>query len=185
MKGTRGTIPIKALIDAAFGSRLVELLVQPLFSPQSLLHEGASSLAGSLALPDAARLAFERDELFPLAGLDPAGADHYLRVARLVDRLRDVQADIARRYLDGKLDFPRAAMAFERDALMPSAEATLKFLNQYRSYAVVYSIGRDAVSRYLDARTMTDSSDAGRWSAYAELVANPAQMVPPQATPRR
>ena len=87
-EGYPGHHTIKALIEATFGSRRVELLVQPLFSPQSLLHEGASSLAGSLAFPDAARLAFERDELFPLAGLDPAGADRYLRVGRLVDRLR-------------------------------------------------------------------------------------------------
>ena len=50
----------------------VEFLVQPLFSPQSLLHEAASSLAGRLAFPEPARIAFERDELFPLAGLDPA-----------------------------------------------------------------------------------------------------------------
>ena len=44
----------------------------PLFSPQSLLHEAAASLGSSaLAFPEPARLAFERDELFPLAGLDP------------------------------------------------------------------------------------------------------------------
>ena len=36
---------INVLLDARFGGRRPELLVQPLFSPQSLLHEAAASLA--------------------------------------------------------------------------------------------------------------------------------------------
>ena len=44
-----------------------------------------------------------------------------------MDQLHGVQARIARQYLDGELDFPRASAALERDALMPSADATLKF----------------------------------------------------------
>ena len=70
-EGYPGHHTIDSLLEATFGGR-VEFLVRPLFSPQSLLHEAASSLAASLAFSDAARLAFERDELFPLAGLDPA-----------------------------------------------------------------------------------------------------------------
>ena len=51
-------------------------------------HEAASSLAASLAFPEPARIAFERDELFPLAGLDPGEAPElHVRVGRLVDRL--------------------------------------------------------------------------------------------------
>ncbi len=168
---------IDSLLDARFAGR-VELLVKPLFSPQSLLHEAASSLAGALAFPEPARLAFERDELFPLAGLDPAEAGRHVRVGRLIDELHGVQADIARRYLDGDLDFPRSSSALERDALMPSADATLKFLNQYRSYAATYTIGRDAVSRYLDARARGGDGGKDRWRAYVELVTDPAQIVP-------
>ena len=118
---------IDSLLDAA-SARRIELLVRPLFSPQSLLHEAAASLGSSVAFPGPERLAFERDELFPLAGLDPNGADLHVRVGRLVDRLSGVQASVARQYLDGALDFPRAAAALERDALMPSADQALKFL---------------------------------------------------------
>jgi len=149
---------IDSLLEARFGSRRVELLVRPLFSPQSLLHEAAASAAGELAFPGSARLAFERDELFPMAGLDPADADRYVRIGRLVDRLHGAQAEIARGYLDGQLDFSRASVALARDALMPSADATLKFLNQYRTYAATYTEGRDALSRYLDGQ------DGGRAS---------------------
>jgi hypothetical protein len=191
---------INALLDARAGGSRAEFLVQPLFSPQSLLHEAASSLAGALAFPDEARIAFERDVLFPLAGLDPEEAERHARIGRLVDQLHGVEADVARRYLDGDLDFPRASAVLERDALMPSADATLKFLNQFRTYAATYTIGRDALSRYLDAHSAdhggrdfqasqnarlkasrsakADEADDGRWRAYSELVTAPAQMMP-------
>jgi len=167
---------IASLLDARFGGR-VEFLVQPLFSPQSLLHEAASSLGGRLAFPEPERIAFERDELFPLAGLDPAEAAGHVRLGRLIDALHGVESDIARRYLDGGLDFPHAAAALEREALMPSPDATLKFLNQYRTYAATYTIGRDALQRHLDAQS-PPGDDASRWRAYMNVVADPAQIVP-------
>jgi hypothetical protein len=173
---------IDSLLEARFGSTRVEFLVQPLFSPQSLLHEAASSLAGVLAFSESERVTFEREQLFPLAGLDQADADRYVRVGRLVDRLHGVHGSIARRYLDGVLDFPRAALALERDALVPSprsADVTLKFLNRYRTYAATYTVGRDAAARYLDLRA-TRGDTAGRWRAYIELVTDPAQIVPPE-----
>lgn len=170
---------IESLLDARFSRSHTELFVKPLFSPLALLHEAASSMSGELAFPERARLAFERDELFPLAGLDPASAERHVRVARLVDRLRRVQAVVLRRYLDGELDFPRAAAALERDALMYSADTTLKFINQYRTYAATYTLGRDAFARVLDARAGADEEDsAARWRVYAELVTDPSQALP-------
>ncbi len=53
---------IDSLLDARFGGRRVEFSVRPLFSPQSLLHEAAASLAVEMAFPGPARLAFERDD---------------------------------------------------------------------------------------------------------------------------
>jgi len=171
---------IDSLLDARFGGRRIEFVVRPLFSPQSLLHEAAASLAVEMAFPGPARLAFERDVLFPLAGLAPSDAEPYVRVGRLVDQLQGVQARIARQYLDGELDFPRASEALEREALMPSADATLKFLNRFRSYGATYTIGRDALSRYLNAHS-TAGDPASRWRAYINVVTDPVQVVPSDA----
>jgi hypothetical protein len=165
---------INVLLESAFDDRRPEFLVQPLFSPQSALQEAAASLAPDLAFPEADRIAFERDELFPIAGLDAAGAARHVRVGRLVDRLRDVEITVVRRYVDGALDFPHAAAALERDALMVSADATLKFANQFRSYAATYTIGRDQLSRVV----------AGDWAAYVRAVTDPAQQLPQHATGR-
>jgi len=171
---------IDALLDQRWPDR-VELVVRPLFSPQAMLHEAAASLAPSLAFGESDRLAFERDVLFPIAGVDPAAAALHVRIGRLVDRLSGPQAAIARQYLDGALDFPRAAAALERDALMPSADATLKFLNQFRSYAATYTLGRDRLRRHLDATSGGDKN--ARWRAFRDLVTSPAQILPPEPRP--
>ena len=42
---------------------------------------------------------------------------------------------------------------------MPSADATLKFFNEFRTYTVAYTAGRDAV-----ARSVAGAGD--RWKAY-------------------
>jgi hypothetical protein len=167
---------ISSLIEAHATHR-VELSVQPLFSPQSLLHEAAASFGSSLIFSESERLAFERDQIFPLAGLDSKDAERYLQVARLFDELHGVEADIARRYLDGELDFARAADRFRQEALMPSADNTLKFLNEYRTYAVTYTLGPDLVARFIDAQAGPDDR-IRRWRAYLDLVTSPAQVIP-------
>jgi hypothetical protein len=166
-EGYPGHHTINVLLESRYGDRRPEFLVQLLFSPQAALHEAAASVAPTLAFGDAARAAFERDELFPVAGLDPSDAARHVAVARLVDRLHGVIGDVVRKYLDGGLDFPRAAAALECEALMPSPEAMLKFVNQFRTYAATYTVGRDRFSRAV----------ADRWDAYVQAVTGPAQTL--------
>ena len=79
----------------------VELLVQPLFSPQSLLHEAASSLAGALAFPDRRESRSSATSCFRWPASIPPTADRHVRVGRLVDRLHGVagrhRAPVSRR----------------------------------------------------------------------------------------
>ena len=49
----------------------VEFTVYPLFSPQSLIAEGSANFGIEVAFPGAERTAFERDVLYPIAGIDP------------------------------------------------------------------------------------------------------------------
>jgi hypothetical protein len=152
---------INLMIDAA--NPHPEFRVQPLFSPQTFRTEAAATFAPDLAFSDDERLRFERDELFPLASLDPAGAELYLHVSRLVDRLRPAQLEVAREYLDGSLEFARASAALEERALMASPDATLKFFNQFRSYALTYTLGPDRIRRAV-------AQAKNRWDAYAHWV---------------
>lgn len=155
---------IDTLIDATFPDR-VELSVVPLFSPFAFATEAAASYAPALAFTPDERLRVERDELFPLAGIDPALAADSLATARLVEALRPVEGAIAQRFVDGDLEFARAAAALEDEALVPSADATLKFLNEFRSYGVTYTLGRDRVASAIEAAGAGGGPD-DRWRAY-------------------
>lgn len=145
----------------------LELMVQPTFSPQSFASESIATVAGDVAFPQADRLAFERDELFPMADLDPKLVERYLLVERLVSELADEQVAIARDYLDGKLEFVRAGSALESKALMAHSEATLKYINEYRTYMLTYTVGRRLALACLAA---AGSGTMDSWSRYRQLM---------------
>jgi hypothetical protein len=145
---------------------LLDQPAQPMFSPQTFHTEGAASYAVELTFPGQSRLEFERT-LCRAAGLPDADLERYLKVARLIDRLRWVQVDVARRYLDGQLEFVRAGRALEDEALMPdgSTESMLKFFNRFRTYSVTYTVGFDAVADFLGT-----SDEPSRWRAFRRWI---------------
>ena len=52
-----------------------------------MLSEGSANYGIDLAFPQAERLRFERDILYPLAGLDPASAEAYWQVQQATEAL--------------------------------------------------------------------------------------------------
>ena len=78
-----------------------------------------------------------------------------------------VQADVARRYLDGELEFARAVTALEEQALVPHAEALVKYINEYRSYVTTYTAGTAAVRRAPGGlRRVSEPTDDIRWRCF-------------------
>jgi hypothetical protein len=146
--------------------RWPERSVQLMFSRQALASEASAMLAADVAFSPAERAGFERDRLLPLAGLDPAGADQHVAIERLVADLQVVQADVARRYLDGHLEFARAVAALEEQALVPHAEAVIKYVNEYRSYVTTYTAGRAIVAARLAACCGTHPTADDRWRCF-------------------
>lgn len=151
----------------------VEFSIYPLFSPQSLIAEGTANFGIEVAFPGDARMRFERDVIFPLAGLDATRAERYARVQTLVDRLTYAGNEAARGYLDGRMSRADAVAWLTRYALMstPRAEQRLRFFDQYRSYVINYNLGKDLVKVYIESRA-GGSADA-RWVAFAELLSSP------------
>ena len=109
--------------------------------------------------------------LFPLAGLDAGGAASHVAVERLAGDLQLAQAGIARRYLDGELEFARAVTALEDQALVPHAEALVKYINQYRSYLTTYTSGRAALAARLAACAGPAATDDMRWRCFESATA--------------
>ena len=155
------------------GRGWVEISMYPLFSPQSLIAEGTANFGIDMAFPPAERVAFERDSLFPLAGLDPSLAEPNAAVRQVVERLNYARNEVARRYLDGQLDRAAAQAMMRRYWLTtPDAAAkTLRFIDTYRSYVINYNLGRDLVAAWVD-RTGGDDGDA-RWNAFRALLSGP------------
>jgi hypothetical protein len=153
----------------------IEFTVYPLFSPQSLIAEGTANYGIEVAFPPADRLAFERDVLFPLAGLDVKRVREYYDVLALVDRLSYAGNEAARRYLDGTIDRAGAAAWLEKYALytQPRAEQRVKFIDQYRSYVINYNLGKDLIRAYLAKKVGRQGSASRQWAEFAALLSSP------------
>jgi hypothetical protein len=149
-----------------------EFSVYPLFSPQSLIAEGSANYGIDLAFPGGERAAFERDVLFPLAGLDPAEAERYAGVRALVSRAAYAGNEAARGYLDGTMTYEEANDWLVRYALMSPERAAqrMRFIERYRSYVINYNLGRDLVAQYVEA---AGESAEARWARFAELLGSP------------
>lgn len=152
-----------------------EFSVYPLFSPQSLIAEGSANFGIEVAFPGAERLAFERDVLFPLAGLDPSKAAEYAEVRDLLGRLSYADNEAARRYLDGASTREQAEAWLQEFALMAPERARQRvaFIDQYRSYVINYNLGRDMVRRFVESRGGTADQPERRWRIFSRLLSSP------------
>ncbi len=151
----------------------VEISMYALFSPQSLIAEGSANFGIDIAFPPAERVAYERDSLFPLAGLDTSLAEHNAVVRQVMERLNYARNEVARGYLDGQLDAAAAQAMIQRYWLVtPEAAAkTLRFIDTYRSYVINYNLGRDLVSAWVERQGGDD--EKARWTAFRALLSAP------------
>ena len=150
----------------------IEYSIQPLFSPNAVVGEGSANYGVSLAFPGEEKVAFERDVLFPLAGLDPAKAEKLNALSELKNKLSHSRNMIARDYLDGRID-REAAIEMQRKYGLSSrarAEQSIDFVDTYRAYVINYNLGQDLVSAYVDRRV---GEGADRWAAFEEVLKSP------------
>ena len=153
----------------------VEYSVYALFSPQSLIAEGSANYGIDVTFPKAERLAFERQVIFPAAGLDPTRVDDYYAVLALLDRLSYAGNEAARRLLNGQIDAAQAARWLERYGLssLPRAQQRVRFMEQYRSYVINYNLGKDMVARYVESEAGGLSDATRRWQVFERLLSSP------------
>ena len=160
--------------DLVNGRGWPEYSVYALFSPQSFIAEGSANFGIEMAFPGNERLEFERDVLFPLAGLDPVTAVSYYRVQGLINRMNYAGNEAARLYIDGDVDAEGAVAWLVRYAMYSpgGARQRLRFIDQYRSYVINYNLGLDLVRDFVDADGADPALDA-RWDRFMRLLASP------------
>ena len=152
----------------------MEFSVYPLFSPQSLVAEGTANFGREVAFPTKAeRMKFEKEVLFPAAGIDSKRADEYYAVQDLMKQLDYAVNEVARRLINGEIDESAAAQWLQKYAVMEPARAQqrVKFIQRYRSYVINYNLGEDMVRRYIEKRSGADPEK--RWREFGKLLSSP------------
>ena len=150
----------------------IEFTVYPLYSPMSLIAEGSANFGIELAFPGEEKLAFERDVLYPLAGLDPALAARDAQLQQARGELAGARLTLARDYLDGRIDRAEAVRLAQKYQLMSPerAEQSISFVDRYRSYVINYGLGLELVRGYVDAAGKTPET---RWAAMERILSEP------------
>ena len=149
-----------------------EYEVNPLYSPTSVLSEGSANYGIDLAFPAAERLAFERDILYPIAGLDPNSAEAFWKMQQMTDALSGARLTIAKMYLDGAVTRAQALELTQKYLLLSPARAeqSVKFTDHYRSYVINYGWGKDLVRNYIERG---NPAEAERWRRMEKILSEP------------
>jgi hypothetical protein len=156
----------------ARGRDWVEFTVYPLYSPQSFIAEGTANYGIELAFPGDERLAYERDALYPLAGLDPSQAEADLALVRAKARIAGARLTIAQQYLDGMIDRDTAIALAQKYQLISRerAEQSIAFTDKYRSYVINYGLGLDLARAYVEG---AGAEPVVRWAAMEKVLSEP------------
>ena len=153
----------------------VDFSVYPLYTPQSLVAEGTANFGRDIVFTKTERLKFEREVLFPAAGIDPARAEAYYAVQDLTRELDYAVNEAARRYVNGEIDADAAIAWMQKYALMDvdRAKQRMKFIEHYRSYVINYNLGEDMVKTYIEKRGGTEDQPEKRWKEFEQLLSSP------------
>ena len=153
----------------------MEFTVYPLYSPQSLIAEGTANFGIKVAFPGNSRIQFEKDVLFPLAGLDTSKATKYYEVLNLLDKLNFAGNEAARNFLNNKWTKKQTLLWLEKYNLMSHEQAVhrLSFIEHYRSYVINYNVGQDIVKHYINSKGGTAKNPDKRWNLFKFLLSTP------------
>ena len=173
-EGYPGHHTFNALLEANLveGQGWIEYSLYPLFSPQSLIAEGSGNYGIELAFPGDERMAFEKEVLFPLAGLDAADADLYYEIQGLAAQLNFAGNEAARAYLNGDMTREEAAQWLQDYAMSPEDRSLqrMRFIDAYRSYVINYNHGKAMVADYVER---DDPDLEERWARFEKLLSSP------------
>jgi hypothetical protein len=149
-----------------------EYEVNPLYSPTSVLSEGSANYGIDLAFPAEERLAFERDVLYRIAGLDPKTAQSFWQMQQMTEGLSGARLTIAKMYLDGEITRAKALELTQKYLLLSPARAeqSIAFTDHYRSYVINYGWGKDLVRGFIENGKPETKT---RWGRMEQILSEP------------
>ena len=152
----------------------MEFTVYPLFSPMSLIAEGAP-ISGSRWLSRPGTAEVRTGSTLPAGRPRRFAGRKVLRVLDLINQLGYAGNEAARRYLDGELTADQAVDWMVKYQLSAGdrARQRLHFVDQYRSYVINYNLGKDLVRQHVEANGGTVDHPDRRWQVFADLLSSP------------
>jgi hypothetical protein len=147
----------------------VELSIYPGFSPQSVIAEGSANYGIELVFPGDEKIAFTKNVLLPMAGLDSSGVTTYFKALEIMSKLDYAKNDAAKGIINGTMSIKDAVRLLGSG---PVAENQIRFIKQFRSYVINYNYGKDIVKNYIERQPGAMQSSARRWELYEKLLTN-------------
>lgn len=150
----------------------VEFSIYPLFSPMAVISEGTANYGISLAFPEEDRIKFEKELLFPMAGLDTSNVELYYKINKLRSKLSFVSNEVARDYLSNKITRNEARELLMKYQLRKSSRADkyLDFIDTYGAYVLTYNYGEQLVKNYVESHA---SIHPEKWQVFYNLLITP------------
>jgi hypothetical protein len=147
----------------------IEFYIFPLFSPGALIGEGSANYGVDLAFPGSEKTDYEREVLFPMAGVDPDKVAMLDALNKLTEKLAFAQMATAQLYLDGDISREEAIEMRRKYGLSSRARAeqSVRFIEQYRSYVLNYSLGQQIVKAHIERQ---GDDPASRWQAFERML---------------
>ncbi len=158
-----------------------EFSIYPLYSPQSLIAEGSANYGVEILFNPEERIQFEKNVLFPAAGLPPEKVEQYYKISHIVRQLSFSGNEAARRYLNGEWNKEKTVEWLIKYGLYTEQRAAqrVQFIEKYRSYVINYNLGQEMVKNYIESRAQTTEE---KWRELAKLLGSPrllSQQEPP------
>ena len=154
----------------------VEISLYPLFSPQSLIAEGSANYGIDMVFPgNDSKVAFCKEVLLPLAGLDTTGISTYFQALATRGQLNFAGNEVGRGILNKTMDSVSAMRWLKDYCLMneETAKKRIRFIDVNRSYIINYNYGMELVKNYVEANDDDASNHAKRWEVFGKLLSNP------------
>ncbi len=153
----------------------VEFSIYPLFSPTSLIAEGTANYGVKVAFPGVERIEYEKNVLFPLAGLDSSKAEEYYKTLNLFEQLNFARNEASRKYYDGEFTKEELQSWLVKYCLSTPERAakSVDFVDTYGSYIINYNYGQQLVKEYIESRVGTSDNPSKRWEIFTDLISKP------------
>jgi hypothetical protein len=140
------------------------------YGPLIPAAEAVAEYGVGLTFPIEDRIQFERDVLYPLAGLKMGNPDDWRAYWIAKWDMLGASATVAQLYLDGKLDKDQARAAFEKYRMMTpdGASKMVPIIDQVGSYLIASDVGWMTIDRRLRGKPR-----AQQWKAFQRILEEP------------